>query len=48
MLFPSLLKIIPVQYLFDGEGRGNDKAQDEKHTFIPMDLLLWKIHVWGL
>lgn len=26
MLFPLLVEIIPVQHLFDGEGRGNDKA----------------------
>lgn len=28
VLFPSLLEITLVQYLFDGEGRGNDKVVD--------------------
>ena len=28
VLFPSLLEIIPLQHLFDEEGRGNDKAED--------------------
>lgn len=28
VLFPSLMEIIPVQHLFDGEVRGNNKALD--------------------